>query len=743
LSGTNLYPSIVGANQHIHNERGVLTYSLSATSNQVIIEGYVYEVDLGNGNIAWFPEELNDDLPLDIGFSIYTENTSATSYSYPCLPPLGVNTIENISLDATLYPNPTSKNFTGLKYNLPIGAEVVIQMQDLSGRVIKTVLSEKQNKGVNFVPIKLNALANGVYLISMKAIIFNIGLLVIGVIGFTNIQAQSPFVIELVKDINPTGDSRCNSFMELNGLLYFAADDGVHGMELWVSDGTEPGTFMVKDINPTTSSKHLDYMQVLNGRLLFRIDDGTHGAEWWVSDGTENGTELIKDINTFSPGVSFGSNSNIVPVNTYNNELYFLANDSIHGLELWKTNGTTLGTKMIADLNPEPYSMTNWFLMNASGMEYNNQFYFSATDSVHGHELWVIDSTGAYPRMVKDIYPGGDSKPYFLAVFNNLLFFSAEDTNGRELWVTDGTAQGTQQMADIFNDLPHFGSSPYGVVEYKGWLYFGVHHPATLIKSLYRTKGVIGDVEKVVLNSEPLWNAPYGNAEYVYNDKIYFRGYTDSTATELWYYTGVGTDTLVADIDTSTIWSFPGTLSSSPSHFFEFKEYLFFKAFIYNGIGDQLWVTNKDHSLFAYMTGDTDTLYSQSGQSIYSQKEIGDYFYIQGNYDGYGEELWRIKYDSTLLGIDETIISKNVSLTVYPNPNGGDQLSIRFELTEPGNYSLQVYNLSGQLVSYTKQKLGQKGEIKINMDIKHLMPGAYIIKLNSKNYNEHVQFLRL
>jgi hypothetical protein len=129
----------------------------------------VYEVDLGNGNTAWFPEELNDDLPLDLGFSIYTENTSATSYSYPCLPPLGVNSVEDVKLDATLYPNPASKNFTQLKYTLPVNAEVVIQIQDLSGRVIKTVLSEKQNKGVNFVPIKLKALANGVYLISLKA----------------------------------------------------------------------------------------------------------------------------------------------------------------------------------------------------------------------------------------------------------------------------------------------------------------------------------------------------------------------------------------------------------------------------------------------------------------------------------------------------------------------------------------------------------------------------------------------
>ena len=64
--------------------------------------------------------------------------------------------------------------------------------------------------------------------------------------------------IELVKDINPAtdgegfayayGNSSPRNLAEFNNLLYFSANDGITGQELWVSDGTAEGTNLVKDI---------------------------------------------------------------------------------------------------------------------------------------------------------------------------------------------------------------------------------------------------------------------------------------------------------------------------------------------------------------------------------------------------------------------------------------------------------------------------------------------------------------
>ena len=70
--------------------------------------------------------------------------------------------------------------------------------------------------------------------------------------------------------------------------------------------------------------------------------------------------------------------------------------------------------------------------------------FFSASDNVHGRELWKTDGTAAGTALVKDINPGGGSSyPEYLTDFNGTLFFTANDgVHGTELWKSDGTAAG-------------------------------------------------------------------------------------------------------------------------------------------------------------------------------------------------------------------------------------------------------------------------------------------------------------
>jgi ELWxxDGT repeat protein len=90
------------------------------------------------------------------------------------------------------------------------------------------------------------------------------------------------------------------SLTYVNGTLYFSADDGVNGKELWKSDGTTTGTVMVKDIS--TSISYLASLTNVNGTLYFSANDGVNGQELWKSDGTTTGTVMVKDIRTGTSG---------------------------------------------------------------------------------------------------------------------------------------------------------------------------------------------------------------------------------------------------------------------------------------------------------------------------------------------------------------------------------------------------------------------------------------------------------
>ena len=101
----------------------------------------------------------------------------------------------------------------------------------------------------------------------------------------------------MVKDIySGSGGSTPDHLTAVGNTLYFEANDGTNGDELWKSDGTASGTVMVKDIRSGSSSSSPNYLTAVGNTLYFRADDGTNGYELWKSDGTASGTVMVKDI---------------------------------------------------------------------------------------------------------------------------------------------------------------------------------------------------------------------------------------------------------------------------------------------------------------------------------------------------------------------------------------------------------------------------------------------------------------
>lgn len=221
---------------------------------------------------------------------------------------------------------------------------------------------------------------------------------------------------------------------ETNNRVFFQYNNNNNKTTLCIlkADGsTEPIV-----INDTDHSYVGSQSILFDGKLYFQGDNGTDGDELWVSDGTTAGTKMIKDINTAA-----AANSDPESFTIMNNKLYFVA-DAGTGAQLWVTDGTTDGTVMVA----ETVAAGDGKLDNL--LAYNNKLYFSATDETNGIELWVFDGTTA--SMVKDINAGGDSKPAGLIVVGNYLFFTANNGTATTLWVSDGTTENTIEVASVF-----------------------------------------------------------------------------------------------------------------------------------------------------------------------------------------------------------------------------------------------------------------------------------------------------
>lgn len=242
----------------------------------------------------------------------------------------------------------------------------------------------------------------------------------------------------MVKDINegymrPSG---VYYFVELNGLLYFLAFDQTSGHELWQSDGTEEGTVVCADIVPGAGSSDPFNLVKLNDHLIFRAFTPSSGNELWISDGTPEGTTMLKDIE------SGAASSNPYSLTIVKDQLYFIAQTTEHGRELWKSDGTLEGTVLVKNIAAGAVGARIGYLTALDTL-----LIFQGDDLSSGSanvELWISDGTADGTRMLKDIRPGGASYPQGFTTIDSLVYFYANDgTNGQELWRTNGTESGT------------------------------------------------------------------------------------------------------------------------------------------------------------------------------------------------------------------------------------------------------------------------------------------------------------
>ena len=382
----------------------------------------------------------------------------------------------------------------------------------------------------------------------------------------------TPERIYQVKDIFPgTNEGYPFGFAELSGYVYFQANDGIHGEEVWYSDGTKEGTRLLKDINAGSQPSVYVFRSVFfDNKLYFGANDGVHGVEIWQSDGTEAGTRLFKDVYSGSAG----SSPEILAV--ANGLLYFCAADP-SGSHIWRTDGTSGGTLKITTI--PLFESDRCDQLTTKGVEFQGMYYFIFNSGyLSGYQVSRTDGTPGHIERIANENPNiGYSNPTELSVVGNQLFFVADASingYGLDLWVVD---QGTGKSRLVKNISPNtYGNAdPQDLTSFQGKLYFTANDGDINNRKLWVSDGTSGNT--YILPSaigEEEYNRP--EEMTVYGNSIIFRAYFHSIGSELASSDGVQVQ-LIKNINTGNC-SGVGECSSVPQNFTVINGQVLFNA---------------------------------------------------------------------------------------------------------------------------------------------------------------------
>lgn len=307
-------------------------------------------------------------------------------------------------------------------------------------------------------------------------------------------------------DINPTGSSAmpwggpggASAQMVVAGnRLFFVADDGVHGPEIWsIQEGSgpvrAPATVDGVESGPLSSIWNLTTLSS-EGTVFFTAQDDEHGGELWMSDGSTSW--LVHDIAT---GTDSSYPDYFSVVGTW---LYFSAWTSTLGDVLWRTDGSSIAPISLAS------GLTDVTYPHAV-VAVQNSLYFTAYSPV-GRELFVVtEETPGSPEisLVQDLYSGVyGSNPEYLTAMGDALYFTAETVDGgRELYAAmdDGSVNlAAEPCAGLCTYNPYALAVVHDTVDR---LYFARNRQLQWIDGpggITHTVDAIGGVDDVSLSS--------------------------------------------------------------------------------------------------------------------------------------------------------------------------------------------------------------------------------------------------
>lgn len=521
-----------------------------------------------------------------------------------------------------------------------------------------------------------------------------------------NVSAQS---YHLVKDLYPAFNtdgidpSNNSSLTEYKGKVYFIGNNGTLASNLFATDGTEEGTKPVVPTHPGVSPNVSDRFLIANNLLFFTSGTATngvsHGTEVWVTDGTEAGTKMVRDVNTTTNGGE-GYYSKILASN--GDKVFFRGYDGAFGF--WITDGTEAGTFKLTGNTIAPIAKVSVV---------DKKFYFLKNVGTSSSRFlpWVSDGTVAGTFALSTMEAGRQN---FVPYKGSTYFAAGSTATGIELAKTDGTAAGTSIAIDL--EQGKTASNPNNLFVFKDHLYF----VATLknVPGLFKYDGTTAtfvDTLKI-----------YGS-HIIYKDELYIVGNNyGAIGNELHklnanneivavknIYPGMQTPEIAYDGLTNDVFN---NYNTPPLHIYDDK--LYFSAFDGTDPYQNLWTSDGTEAGTLRITGKPDPGQIGDAKNMLSSS-IGFFFVYRTSY--IGSELYMM--DPIVTHNNDATLS--TAFQILPNPNNGS-----FEVRcNEDVLSVQIMDLQGKNVWEHAPTHGISSSTSTFQT--SLAPGVYLAKLQT------------
>jgi len=364
---------------------------------------------------------------------------------------------------------------------------------------------------------------------------------------------------QLVGDIAPgTDGSSPSNLNAIGNTLYFTANDrttdenGVdagHGAEIW-RVGTSGAAVRISDILPGNGDASAKQFTVAGTSLYFVANDGTSGFELWRVAAGANAPESLA-INPIGGGIATDSDGYLsnAHLTSLGSNIYFVGNNGVHGNQIWVAGDSGSPTRLTSIDGPTGDSLT-FDYMRISYTEFNGALYFNASSGQGGVDLYKVSSVGSLPENIATVSTSNGSTSLF-ATSSGLFFAGYDSTHGQELWCV-----GLDGRAAIVQDLNQgsSGSFPYHFYEYDGFVYFVAEASLTSGSQLWRVSLTSLQAEQIVVNMAG--NAFSASYEYfrsspefcVFNGALHFIANRDDVGKELFRLSPSGQAQLVEDV---------------------------------------------------------------------------------------------------------------------------------------------------------------------------------------------------